>query len=113
MDDSEQRDFLGDIIRFSRRCAAVIVIFAFASYGLAYYVWTLGQSLGAIVIATMGFFVFRSLRKIVFNLTWQHFNNRSEYHLYIQQLDSSVLTQRERDIRAHFANNISIKETPS
>ncbi|MEM7294641.1 MAG: hypothetical protein AAF420_14770 [Pseudomonadota bacterium] len=109
----DNSDPLGDIISFSRRCALVIVIAAFASYALAYYVWTLGQSIGAVVIATMGFLVFRSLRKIVFNLTWQKFNQKPEHRDLVERFDSRLLTRREKDIRAHFEQDqANIETTP-
>ncbi len=94
-------DYLGDIIRFSRRICVVIVIAAFASYGVAWYVWTLGQTLGAVVLASMGYLLFRSLRKIAFNLTWQHFNQKAGYTDLIQRLNSHILTQKEAAIRQH------------
>ena len=55
---------LDRLIDYSRRINTAIVVAAFASYGLAYYVWTLGQSIGALVIATFGYLLFRSMRKI-------------------------------------------------
>ena len=100
-DDSSSRDCLGDIIRFSRRVCTLIVVAAFAAYGIAWHMWTLGQSTGAIVLATMGFLVVRSLRRIAFNLTWRHFCQKPEYADLLRQLDSSILTQRETSIRQH------------
>ena len=105
IDDSSDRDCLGDIIRFSRRVCTLIVVATFAIYGIAWHMWTLGQSLGAIVLATMGFLLVRSLRKIAFNLTWQQFHQKPEYAELIQQLDSSILTQRETSIREHVKSN--------
>ena len=101
MSKPSQTDALGEIIQYSRRICIAIVVVAFITYGIAYYVWTLGQSLGAIVLATMGYLLFRSLRKIAFNLTWQHFNQRDGYNDIIQQLNSRLLTQKESAIREH------------
>lgn len=100
-DNSRYPDCLGDIIRFSRRVCLLIVIATFASYGIAWHMWTSGQSLGAVVLATMGFLLVRSLRKIAFNLTWRQFYQKPEYADLIQQLDSRILTQRETSIREH------------
>ena len=112
MSNGTSNDAIGDIVRYSRRICALIVVVAFVTYGVAYYVWTLGQSLGAIVLATMGYLLFRSLRKIAFNLTWQHFNHREGYHDIIQRLDSRVLTQKESAIREHLKNTPA-EATPS
>ena len=101
IDESSDRDYLGEIIRFSRRVCTLIVVATFAIYGIAWHMWTLGQSLGAVVLATMGFLLVRSLRKIAFNLTWQQFYQKPEYADLIRQLDSSILTQRESSIREH------------
>ena len=90
----------------------LIVIAAFAIYGIAWHVWTLGQSLGAIVLATMGFLLVRSLRKIAFNLTWQHFSQKPEYAELLRQLDSGILTQREAAIRKHVKSSSRINRKP-
>jgi hypothetical protein len=112
IDDSSNHDFLGDIIRYSRRVCTLIIIAAFAIYGLAWHVWTLGQSLGAIVLATMGFLLVRSLRKIAFNMTWQHFSQKSEYTELFRQLDSGILTQREASIREPVKSTSRINHKP-
>lgn len=86
------------LIQYSRRINMWIMVVAFGAYGLAYYVYTLGQSIGAIVIATMGFALFRSLRKISFNLTWQAHMNKHQYSALLNCLDAGTLMLKEEQI---------------
>ncbi|MEM7208484.1 MAG: hypothetical protein AAF434_11735 [Pseudomonadota bacterium] len=112
MSDKKSQDPLGTIIQFHRRVCALLVVASFAAYGVAYYVWTLGQSVGAVVIATMGYLFFRSLRKIAFNMTWQHFSDKPEYNTLVQQLDSTTLAKREYTIREHLAERQNEAKNP-
>lgn len=107
MDSSKGRDCLGDIIRFSRRVCTLTVVAVFAGYGIAWYVWTSGQSLAAIVLATMAFLLGRSLRKIAYSLTVAHFCQKPEHAELVRQLDSGILAQREATIREFINLNAS------
>ena len=64
-------DCLERLLMHIRRYNGLVVVAAFTTYGLAYWTWTLGQTLGAAVVATLGYLLFRSMRKISFNLAWQ------------------------------------------
>ncbi len=111
-DNWNSRDCLGEIIRFSRGVCTLIVVVAFAAYGIAWHLWTLDQLPGAVVLATMGFLLVRSLRKIVFNLTWRRFYQKAEYADLLRQLDGRILTQRETSIREHMKSSSQKNHKP-
>jgi hypothetical protein len=71
MDQQEFQQFRGPLLRFVGRVhqvTAVIVLLAFAGYGAALYAWFQGQQLGALVIATLAYLLFRAFRPISVSL---------------------------------------------
>ena len=99
------------ILSYARKVAAAIVLTAFIAYGLALYVWYIDQPIGACVIATMGYLLFRSLRKIVFNLSWQKFSPQLKFAPIIEKLDDGWLLKKEADVLTHL-NRTHHKEIP-
>ena len=99
------------ILSYARKTAAAIVLAAFSAYGLAAYVWYIDQPIGACVIATMGYLLFRSLRKIVFNLTWQKFSQHLTFAPIIEQLNAGWLLKKEADVLSYL-NPTDQKESP-
>ncbi|MDX5334323.1 MAG: hypothetical protein LPK58_09760 [Gammaproteobacteria bacterium] len=71
MDQQEFQQFRGPLLRFVGRVhqvTAVIVLLAFAGYGAALYAWFQDQQLGALVIATLAYLLFRAFRPISVSL---------------------------------------------
>ena len=97
------------LLYYARTIAALIVLAAFTAYGLAFYVWQQDQPLGAIVIATMGYLFFRSLRKITFNLTWQKFNTQPALRQVLERLGEHHLLKKEETV-LQFLNQHQDKE---
>ncbi len=99
------------ILTYARKIAAAIVLAAFTAYGLASYVWYIDQPIGACVIATMGYLLFRSLRKIVFNLTWQKFSSQLKLASIVDKLNDGWLLKKEADVLIYL-NQTDHKESP-
>lgn len=59
---------LEDFVRLTHQSTALIVVITFAAYALAGYLWWLGDSLVALLIATLGYLFFRSFRVISLQL---------------------------------------------
>ena len=71
MDQQEFQQLRGPLLRFVGRVhqvTAVIVLLAFAGYGAALYAWFQDQQLGALVIATLAYLMFRAFRPISVSL---------------------------------------------
>mgnify|MGYP000381676550 CR=1 FL=1 len=71
MDQQEFQQFRGQLSRFvgrTHQITALIVLLAFAGYGTALYAWFQGQQLGALVIATLAYLLFRAFRPISVSL---------------------------------------------
>jgi hypothetical protein len=85
--------YVREILRHVRGVKVAVVLLAFAAYGVAYFVWTQGQTLGAIVVATLGYMLLRSLRKITYNLAWQRFSQRAGYGDIMSALDADTLSR--------------------
>ncbi|MDQ7016935.1 MAG: hypothetical protein Q9N68_11230 [Gammaproteobacteria bacterium] len=79
------------VLTYACKINTAIVLAAFSSYVLAAYAWSEGQSVGAVVIATLGYLLFRSLGQISFNLTWQHFQSQKECAALFHYLDADNL----------------------
>jgi len=94
---AELAECVGRIVDYSRRVNALVATAAFVGYGLAFYAWWQGQNVGAVVIATLGFLLFRSLRRISYSFTWQAFAEREGYAEAMRHIDAELLMlQRER-----------------
>ncbi len=98
---------LEQISLYARKINTLIVVAAFSSYVLAAYAWSAGQSMGALVIATLGYLLFRSLRQISFNLTWQHFQPQGEYAELFQHLNADNLRCSAAELLALLQQNNS------
>ena len=83
--------------RYNRR----VVVAAFATYALAFWAWTLGQSIGALVVATLGYLLFRSMRRISFNLAWQKFATEPGCRPWLARLDAYWVSRPLEEIRRH------------
>lgn len=102
---------VNDIVRYSRGVNTVVVMVAFIGYGLAFFAWTQEQQLGALVIATMGYVLFRSLRKISYNLTWQAFAQREGYAELMRHIDADLLMLKGDKLAEALAQNIEREKT--
>lgn len=92
---------IGQIVDYSRVINTLVASAAFVGYGLALYAWFEEHSVGALVIATLSYLLFRFLRKISYSFTWQAFANREEFAEPMRHLDSDLLMlQRERIIES-------------
>lgn len=89
--DQQQRERLAEIVSHSRRVNTVLVVTAFLGYGAAVYAWMETYQLTALVIAIMAYVLFRSLRKLSYNLTWQAFAKRDGYADMMRYLDIDLL----------------------
>jgi len=104
---------IGRIVDYSHRVNTLVAAAAFVGYGLALYAWWLGQSVGAIVIATLGYLLFRSLRRISFSFTWQAFAEREGYAEAMCHIDAELLMlQRERIVEQVLAAVDGEREQP-
>lgn len=88
-------DRLRVLLRYARRVYYAGLVVAFAMYFLAYWMWTQGQNLPAIVIAGMGFLLFRNIRKLAFNLLLNRFGNDPRFNLLLERLDPITLARGE------------------
>ena len=71
MTQDEFRQFRKQLLRFvakTHQITAVIVVLSFAGYGAAAWVWWRGESIGALVIATLSYLLFRAFRAISVSL---------------------------------------------
>ena len=71
MDQQEFRDHRKQLLRFvgkTHQITAIIVVLAFSGYGAAIYAWFQDQQLGALVIATLSYLLFRAFRPVSVSL---------------------------------------------
>ncbi len=87
------------VARHARRVKTALIMLALITYGIAYYTWTLGQSLGAVVVAVFGYLVLRSRAKLSYELTWRHFRRHPAVLRLLQALDADSLAQGESAMR--------------
>ncbi len=90
---------LSDVFRRVRLMGRALLALALASYALAYYVWVLGQTPGALVIAAFGYLVLRSRARLAATLTWRMLARRPAYAPLLAKLDETVLAGGERAAR--------------
>lgn len=62
------REQLEDFVRLTHQFTALVVVITFAAYALAGYLWWLGDTLVALLMATLGYLFFRSFRAISLRL---------------------------------------------
>lgn len=82
MNQQEFRDFREQLSRFvakTHQVTAIIVLLAFCGYGAAVYAWFQDQQLGALVIATLSYLLFRAFRPISVSLARLQLQGRPEF----------------------------------
>ena len=82
MNQQEFREFREQLSRFvakTHQVTAIIVLLAFAGYGAAIYAWFQDQQLGALVIATLSYLLFRAFRPISVSLARLQLQGRAEF----------------------------------
>jgi len=72
---------------------------ALCAYAGAYFVWTLGHALGAVVVALFGYLVLRSRAKLAYEMAWRRFRDRPDVASLLAEVDADTLAQGEAAMR--------------
>ena len=94
-----QEPHLRELARYAGRTRIALIGLGLLGYGVALYVWTLGQSLGAAVIAVFGYLVLRSRARLTYERTCRHFRKQPEISALLAAFDADTLTQGEAAMR--------------
>ena len=99
MNQQEFQQFRPQLTRFvgkTHQVTAIIVILAFAGYGTAAYAWFQDQQIGALVIATLSYLLFRAFRPISVSLARLQLQGRPGFEAVWPLID--------RDLEKHSAS---------
>ena len=68
--------FLNTLRRFSQ----LLILITFAGYGSAFWFWSEGQTLGAILAASVSFILFYTTKRQLVNITSHYLKQDPHYH---------------------------------
>lgn len=102
-DYQANRDGLHALVDATHRITAIIVVISFAGYALAAYLWFQGAGLGALLVATLSYLLFRMFRPISLSFARLRLQRHARYAPTLVLLDTLLQTHNIQQVFAQIA----------
>ncbi len=97
----QHRDGLKLLVDTTHKITAVIVLVSFVGYGLAAYIWFQGHVLGAAVVASLAYLMFRLFRPISLSFARLRLQDKPQYAEALALFEAELQDHKPQVVLSH------------